>query len=151
MGSERCIWRVVNGQVRTAEAKARFLCFDAQTKRWFVANEEVAQTTALFATVAPAAAMSVDDEGICRLSGGWGADALAALDCERVNVLDLTEAVLPRKARGFERLPAERNVPVFVREADGEMAKAIWPLCYWLRCNEPTLDALRIEGPRAAL
>lgn len=127
MGSERCIWRVVNGQVRTAEAKARFLCFDAQTKRWFVANEEVAQTTALFATVAPAAAMSVDDEGICRLSGGWDADALAALDCERVNVLDLTEAVLPRKARGFERLPTERNVPVFVREADGEMAKAIWP------------------------
>ena len=52
-----------------------------------------------------------------------GCRCIGCLDCERVNVLDLTEAVLPRKARGFERLPAERNVPVFVREADGEMAK----------------------------
>lgn len=143
MGGVRCMWRVVNGQVRTAETNGRFLCFDEQTKRWRVTNEEEATTTALFAEVAPKAAMVIDDKGICRLSGGWGANELAGIDLNQVNALDLTEALLPLKARSFERMPTAGNLPVFVRETDGNMAKGIWP--FVIGCGDTNRLLTRYE------
>lgn len=137
------MWRVVNGQVRTAETNGRFLCFDEQTKRWRVTNEEEATTTALFAEVAPKAAMVIDDKGICRLSGGWGANELAGIDLNQVNALDLTEALLPLKARSFERMPTAGNLPVFVRETDGNMAKGIWP--FVIGCGDTNRLLTRYE------
>lgn len=125
--SHRSAWRVVNGQVRTAEAQPRFLCYDASMQLWRVVAEPEASTTALFVALAPNAEFSITDEGIGHLSGGWGANELANLCFEGVNALDLTAALLPRKVLPFRQIPADRNVAIYVAEADGGRVMHLWP------------------------
>lgn len=113
---EAVAWQVVRGHLCSAEDVPRYLCFDSRTESWHLLSAEAAQAGAHLVSVADTPHRTLDDRGVCSLSGGWTASDLAALDWQGVRCLDLTGVALPLHTRAFDTSPASPNLPLFVRE-----------------------------------
>lgn len=120
-------WQVVGGHYATCEAEPRYLCCDAEG-RWLVkdAEDALGGEDAHFVVVADEPQRSLDDAGVCRLTGGWSATALSSLDWTGIRVLDLTAISLPQQARNFDAAPAQANVPTFVAAGEAQAVPADW-------------------------
>lgn len=137
--AERAVWRITGGHVCTTETTPRYLCYDAVRHAWQVVNETDALVTALPTNVADAPQRHTADNGICYLTGGWCADALANVELADAYCLDLTEAVLPRAPRPFNQAAATANMPVFVSAGMTHCVPASWPFVVSCSASERTL------------
>lgn len=122
----RAVWRITDGHICTTEDTPRYLCYDTAQHSWQVVTEKEATITAQTAYVADAPQKNTI-EGICRLSGGWSAEALAEIPLADVYCLDLTEAILPRTPHRFNHPAATANMPVFVSADMVHCIPASWP------------------------
>lgn len=124
--AELSVWQINHGYICTVEETPRYLCYDAQTSRWQLLPPASARITAHWVAVAEPPHRQVDAQGVCRLSGGWSASALAALDWNGVRCLDLTALVLPVYAQDFETLADTPNLPIFVAESSSDHVPSGW-------------------------
>lgn len=124
--AEPSVWEINHGYICTVEEMPRYLCFDIQTSRWQLLSSALARATAHWVAVAAPPHRQVNSQGICRLSGGWSASALSALDWQGVRCLDLTALVLPAYAQNFVTLAETPNLPIFVTESSSVHVPSSW-------------------------
>lgn len=103
------LWQITNGHLCTTEGTPRYLCY--QDGAWKLCDEQTAKTDAWLYAVADEPQYTIDEKGVCTLTGGWSVERIAAFTADNVRCLDLTQAALPATLKSFTALPA--NVPVF--------------------------------------
>lgn len=141
-------WRATDGYIETCEASPRRIAFLPHTRQWDVISPESHEAddaeTAILHPVAESPQRQDTDNGVCILSGGWGASALSHISCEGINCLDLTQIALPQRATDFASLPLESNIPIFVKESETSYAPPSWR--FVVACgtggNSPTMSLL---------
>lgn len=120
------VWEVTDGHLRTREDVARYLRYDEGLEAWRLTELATEGVAAFLAEVVERPARTVDEQGVCTLTGGWTASALAEMDWDGVRCLDLTQTHLPRKALPFAGAPATRNLPVFVNAQESAYVPSAW-------------------------
>lgn len=120
------LWQVVNGHIGTTEQPVRYLCFDKDERTWQVVDEDKALLGASFVSVAAEAQRTLSEQGVCKLSGGWTASALSALDWNGVKCLDLCDLALPINSTAFTHTPESHNTPIFVASTMHDYVPASW-------------------------
>lgn len=126
--AEAAVWQIARGNVCTQEAAPRYLRYDGESGLWRLTENSGEGNPAFLMEVAEEPRREVDAQGVCTLTGGWGADALAALDLTGVRCLDLTRTHLPVGATAFAATPETRNLPVFVAGAETAYVPEAWNL-----------------------
>lgn len=132
LGYELCesadpsVWQINHGYICTDEDSPRYLCYDAQASRWQLLPPDLARTTAHWGAVAESPYRQVNAQGVCRLSGGWSAPDLSALDWQGIRCLDLTALALPVYAQDFVTFAETPNLPVFVAESSSAYVPSGW-------------------------
>lgn len=141
-------WQTADGYIQTCEPSPRRIGFLPQERWWSVLSPEAYESAeaeaAVLHPVAEPPQREDADNGVCTLSGGWSADALRSITCDRVRCLDLTQIALPQQAKDFENLPSESNIPIFLKESEAQHAPASWR--FVVKCgkdeNSPTTTLL---------
>lgn len=123
---ERMGWAVDNdGWLYTMEENPRYLAFSNTTWR-LVSQKSEAEASGRLVVVADEPTRRVSEQSVSALEGGWTASKLASLSFEGVKCLDLTAISLPIHSKDFVASLSSSNVPIFVRQADGEVVPRSW-------------------------
>lgn len=115
-------WTIDHGMICTTESSPRYLCFSHD--RFVLTSYDDAIGNVAFHEVASAPTFSVNAQGVCTLSGGWSAKALAAISFDGIKCLDITALALPIHTIGFEQQVA--NVPIFIHSAAQKYVPTAW-------------------------
>ncbi len=127
---EICLWRILNGKISTCEPHPRHLYYNINDYLLLSpdaiagadAQDAVPVRLLLFAEEAEADLK----DGLLTLRGGWGSTALASLDWDGVNGLDMTAISLPVLLKDFECRPQPANTVVYVHPEAAESIPQTW-------------------------
>ena len=119
-------WQIVRGYICTQEEEPRYLCYDSNGRSWLLCTADEARHTAHWAPVAQEPLMQCATNGVCTLTGGWDAVALAEIDVASIRCLDLTGVPLPLQSLPFVSFSPSSNIPIFVNSEYAEYAPSSW-------------------------
>ena len=126
---ERQEWTIKNGYVATASEPTRYLLSDSIKGFGLMVAEDFESggvTPVLLMPCAESACFEVLDSGLKMLKGGWSALALADIQWDGADALDLTEISLPVNIQPFLHLPPKNNHLIYVSEEGSEIVSPIW-------------------------
>ncbi len=126
-----CAWKIKNGHLCTDETEPRYLCYNDGTWKQLAAEE--AEELVEFAFVAAAPKSTINENGVCQLTGGWSANSLSGINLNELRCLDLTSISLPLEGINFQTA-SESNLPIFVNAADIAHVPASWT--FVVSCSE---------------